>query len=131
MPRPSHPPRLDYSNYEYNRTWRRVQITKLLIMQFSPFSRHLIPLRSKYPPQRINKQRFIYFETCSALVIRDIYYLPRCLCEDSRIILGTHYNISRILASFEINCVTALLPLRYYIDSRNTESYRLMFVCRH
>jgi hypothetical protein len=35
MARPSHPPRLDYSNY----TWRRVQITKLLVMQFSPFSR--------------------------------------------------------------------------------------------
>jgi hypothetical protein len=47
MARPSHPPLLDYSNY----TWRRVQITKLLIMQFSPFSRHLIPLRSKCPPQ--------------------------------------------------------------------------------
>jgi hypothetical protein len=40
MARPSHPPRLDYSNS----TWRRVQITKLLIMKFSPFSRHLIPL---------------------------------------------------------------------------------------
>jgi hypothetical protein len=37
---PSHPPRLDYSNY----TWRRVQIMKLLVMQFSPPSRHLIPL---------------------------------------------------------------------------------------
>jgi hypothetical protein len=24
---------------------------KLLVMQFSPFTRHLIPLRSKYPPQ--------------------------------------------------------------------------------
>jgi hypothetical protein len=47
MPSPSHPTRLDYSNY----TWRRVQITKLLVIQFSPFSHHLIPLRSKYPPQ--------------------------------------------------------------------------------
>jgi hypothetical protein len=47
MARPSHPPLLDYSNY----TWRRVQITKLLIIQFSPFTLHLIPLRSKYPPQ--------------------------------------------------------------------------------
>jgi hypothetical protein len=28
IPRPSHPPRLDHSNY----TWRRVQITKLLVM---------------------------------------------------------------------------------------------------
>jgi hypothetical protein len=47
MPRPSHHPRLDYSNY----IWSRVQITKLLVMQFSPLSRHFIPLRSKYPPQ--------------------------------------------------------------------------------
>jgi hypothetical protein len=38
MARPSHPPRLDYSNY----TWRRVQITKLLVVQFS-----LLP--SPYP----------------------------------------------------------------------------------
>jgi hypothetical protein len=42
MARPSHPSRLDYCNY----TWRRVQITKLFIMQFSPFSHHFIPLRS-------------------------------------------------------------------------------------
>jgi hypothetical protein len=46
-PAPSHPPRLDSSNY----TWRRVQITKLLVTQFSSPSRHLIPLRSKYPPR--------------------------------------------------------------------------------
>jgi hypothetical protein len=44
---PSHPPRLHYSND----TWRRVQITKFLVMQFSLFSRHLIPLWSKYLPQ--------------------------------------------------------------------------------
>jgi hypothetical protein len=47
MARPSHPPQLDHSNY----TLRRVQIMKLLVIQFSPFFRHLIPLRSKYPPQ--------------------------------------------------------------------------------
>jgi hypothetical protein len=46
MASPPHPPRLDYSNY----TWRRVQIMKLLVMQFSPFTCHLIPLRSKYVP---------------------------------------------------------------------------------
>jgi hypothetical protein len=45
MARQSHPPRLDYSNY----TWRRIQIMKLLVMHFSPFTRHLIPLRAKYP----------------------------------------------------------------------------------
>jgi hypothetical protein len=38
MPRPSHPPWLDNSNY----TWRTVWLTKLLIMQFSPTSSHLI-----------------------------------------------------------------------------------------
>jgi hypothetical protein len=43
MPSPCHPVRLDYSNY----TWQRVQITKLLVMQFFPLSRHLISLRSK------------------------------------------------------------------------------------
>jgi hypothetical protein len=32
MPRPSHPPWLDHSNY----TWRRVQVTKLLIKPHSP-----------------------------------------------------------------------------------------------
>jgi hypothetical protein len=45
MARPSHRHRLDFSNY----TWWRVQITKLLVRQLSPFSRYLIPLRSKYP----------------------------------------------------------------------------------
>jgi hypothetical protein len=45
MTRPSHPSRLDYSSY----TWRRVQITKLLVTQFSPFSRHLIQISSSAP----------------------------------------------------------------------------------
>jgi hypothetical protein len=40
-------PWLDHSSY----TWRRVQVKMLLIMQFSPISRHLISLRSKYSPQ--------------------------------------------------------------------------------
>jgi hypothetical protein len=43
MPRPSHPSWLDNSNY----TWRRVQVMKLLIMQFSPTSCHFIPLRNR------------------------------------------------------------------------------------
>jgi hypothetical protein len=47
MPRLSNPPRLNYSN----NTWRRVQIMKFFILQFSPFSCHLISLRPKYPPQ--------------------------------------------------------------------------------
>jgi hypothetical protein len=46
MPLPSHSPWLDHSNY----TWRRVQVIKLLIMQFSRTSRHFISLRSRYSP---------------------------------------------------------------------------------
>jgi hypothetical protein len=44
MPRLSHPSWLDHSNY----TWRRVQVMKLLIMQFSPTSCLFISLWSKY-----------------------------------------------------------------------------------
>jgi hypothetical protein len=40
-------PWLDHSNY----IWRGVQVMKLLIMQFSPTSRYLVSLRSKYSPQ--------------------------------------------------------------------------------
>jgi hypothetical protein len=42
----SHPPWLDHSNY----TWHRVQVMKLLIMQFSP-THHFICLQSKYSSQ--------------------------------------------------------------------------------
>jgi hypothetical protein len=44
MPCPSHLPSLDHSNY----TWRRVQVMKLLIMQFSPTSCHFISLWTTY-----------------------------------------------------------------------------------
>jgi hypothetical protein len=47
MPCLSHSPWLDHSKY----TWLIVQVMKLLIMQFSPPSRHFISLRSKYSPQ--------------------------------------------------------------------------------
>jgi hypothetical protein len=43
MPCPSQPPWLDLSNY----TWRRVQVMKLLIMQFFPTSRMIL---GKYKP---------------------------------------------------------------------------------
>jgi hypothetical protein len=45
---PSHPPWLYHSNY----IWRRVLVMKLLIMQFSPISRHFISLRTKYSVDR-------------------------------------------------------------------------------
>jgi hypothetical protein len=47
MPRPSHLSWLHHSNYSR----RRVQVMKLLIMQFSLTSCHVIPLWSKYFPQ--------------------------------------------------------------------------------
>jgi hypothetical protein len=47
LPCQSHSPWLDYSNY----TLRRIQVMKLLIMQFSPTSNHFISLRLKYSPQ--------------------------------------------------------------------------------
>jgi hypothetical protein len=43
----SHSHWLDHSNY----TWRRVQVMKLLITQFSPTTCHSIPLLCKYSPQ--------------------------------------------------------------------------------
>jgi hypothetical protein len=52
MTRPSNPPRLDYSTRNY--AWRRVQITKILVMQFSPSS-PLILRRPKYPPQHVRR----------------------------------------------------------------------------
>jgi hypothetical protein len=53
-------PRLDYSIY----TWRRVQITKLLVMQFSSFSRHLIHARLKQANNsRTNKTTWNYCTT--------------------------------------------------------------------
>jgi hypothetical protein len=47
MSSPSHSPWLDHSNH----TWGRLQMTKLLIMQFSPPSHNFSPFRSKYSPQ--------------------------------------------------------------------------------
>jgi hypothetical protein len=64
MARPFHPPRLDHSNY----TWRRVQITKLLVMQCSPPSRHFIPLRSKYSAEQ---PVLIHNSLCSFVNVRN------------------------------------------------------------
>jgi hypothetical protein len=47
MPCSFYPPWLDHSNY----TWWRVQVTKRLIMEFSPASYCFICLQSRYSPQ--------------------------------------------------------------------------------
>jgi hypothetical protein len=50
----SYPSSLDHSNY----VWRGLQIVKLLIMQFSPTSRHIITLLFIYFPQcALNEER--------------------------------------------------------------------------
>jgi hypothetical protein len=46
MSHPFHPPWFDLLYIRWN-----VQVTKLLNMQSSPVSLHLVPLRSKYSPQ--------------------------------------------------------------------------------
>jgi hypothetical protein len=48
MPRPSHPPCLDDSNY----IWRRVQDIEFLLTQFSPTSYYFITRRFTYSSQR-------------------------------------------------------------------------------
>jgi hypothetical protein len=52
VPCPSHSHRVDHSNY----TWRRVQVTKLLTIQFSPTSPHFILHLSKYSPLQLYSQ---------------------------------------------------------------------------
>jgi hypothetical protein len=46
IPDPFHTPRFDFPN----NMWSSVQVTKLLIMKFSPVSYRFLPLRSKYSP---------------------------------------------------------------------------------
>jgi hypothetical protein len=47
MPRPSHPPWCTHTNY----IWQRVQVMKLLIMQFFPTSCHFIEEQDRMKPQ--------------------------------------------------------------------------------
>jgi hypothetical protein len=78
MPRPSHPARLDHSNY----TWRRVQITKLFVMNFPPPSRNFIPLPSKYSPRYpvVRHIQFMSLEPiisfCASVCIKYTFQMP-------------------------------------------------------
>jgi hypothetical protein len=62
MPRPFHRSWLDHYNY----TWRRVQVMKLLIVQFSPISCRFIPLRSTYSPLQavLNDPQSMFLPLC-------------------------------------------------------------------
>jgi hypothetical protein len=53
-----------FSNY----TWRRVQITKFIIMQFSPLSHHLIP---PWPKILLSTLFSNTFSLCSSLNVRN------------------------------------------------------------
>jgi hypothetical protein len=59
MPCPNHHPWPYVSNY----TWWRVQVMKLLIMQFSPSSYHFIAIRAKHSPQHpvLKCRHIMYF----------------------------------------------------------------------
>jgi hypothetical protein len=74
IPCPTHPPCLDH----YNHTWRRVQVRKLLIMQFPPASCHFISLRSKYSHQHTFLkflQSSTYFRLNATFVSASLYVL--------------------------------------------------------
>jgi hypothetical protein len=74
IPCPPHPPLLDHSDY----IWRRVQIMKPLIMQFSATSYDFISLRSKYPqtpsvyvPPLISETKFPTHTQIQGLFLHD------------------------------------------------------------
>jgi hypothetical protein len=60
-------PVLPSLTWSFDYTWRRGQVMKLLIMQFSPTSRHFISLRYKYSPQHPANT----LSLCSSLNVRD------------------------------------------------------------
>jgi hypothetical protein len=79
MARPSHPSWLDYSHY----TWRRVQVTKLLIMQFSPTSCLRPPVSSSLfgPNILLNTLFSNTLSLCSSLNVRDQVSHPHTTTE--------------------------------------------------
>jgi hypothetical protein len=60
----SHPPWLDHSYYDS----RGVQVMKLIFMQFSPISRHLISLQTKSSPRTLFSNTL---GPCPSLNVRD------------------------------------------------------------
>jgi hypothetical protein len=73
--RPSYLPRLDHSTY----TRRRLQITKLLIIQFSPPYRYFIPLQTKYSLEHLISNTL---SLCSSLFVTDQVLHPyRTTCK--------------------------------------------------
>jgi hypothetical protein len=83
MPRPSHPPWLDNSNY----TWRTIHVMKLLIMQFSPASYHFIALRSKYSLQTIMRRlKLLVFKDTFIKMLQVIKVIQEVLWRTNRLL---------------------------------------------
>jgi hypothetical protein len=106
MPCPSHP-WLDHSNY----SWQRVQVKKLLIMQFSPISWPLVP--SKYSPEHPFSNTLIL----DCLIIHR-NYLPSiqdfeeafsCLA-----CLTTRSRLPHVLTTFRAICLYILTKFSSY-----------------
>jgi hypothetical protein len=94
MPCSSHPPWLDHSNY----TWSRVQVMKLLIIQFSWTSCHFISLRSKYSQRPVLKHPQSMFLQVDSRIPDDRQSKKKA------IILGKHQaEKSVLLAAFKIS----------------------------
>jgi hypothetical protein len=111
MPCPSHPPWLHHSND----IWRREQVTKLLIMQFSPTSYYFVTLRSNYSPQH-PVLKYPTFKTIAKIVV--LYILIFIFLESRQRVLNwmvssiTLVNVTLILSLIKCWSVSLLLPSR-------------------
>jgi hypothetical protein len=99
MPRPSHPHRLDHSNY----TCRRVQITKLLIMKFSPLPVTSSPLTpSLYVPPSMSETKFSTLTTHRTIdKITALYILIFTFFRHR------NYSTQKVSSAFISRCLTA------------------------
>jgi hypothetical protein len=111
MPCPFHPPWFQHSNY----TWWRIQV---LIMQFSPNSRHFVPLRSKYSQQR------------PVLKHPQSMFIPQCR-RPSFTPIQNHRKMYRFLYSnFRIRAIAYNCIALFLVLSRKSESmYCCYFIC--
>jgi hypothetical protein len=109
MPCPSHPPRLDLSDY----TWQRVQVMKLLIMQFSPASCYFIPFWSKYSPQQT-------LSVCSPLMSGNQDSHPYRATGKTTVLYIQFHNVCRFENKFH-------WTTRRHISEENT--FQIFFCC--
>jgi len=72
MPRRSHHPQFDHPNT----IWWSIQVTKLLMVNFSPASRHFLLLWSKYLLQHpvLKQTRCMSFHQCASITLRNKLY---------------------------------------------------------